>query len=350
MASIDAHAYHIRINEDWSDFVNFVKGRKYSSIIILVDENSKVHCYEKIKSYLDFEHQLIEILSGEINKTLATCEQVWKQMLEYNCDRKSLMINLGGGVIGDLGGFCASTYMRGINFIQVPTTLLSQVDASVGGKLGVDLNHLKNIVGVFNNPQMVWVDTTFLSSLPANELRSGYAEVIKHCLIANKEMWNTIKSYASPSDVVDWSNIVEDSIRIKNAVVTEDPREQGKRKILNYGHTIGHAIESLLLETEHKLLHGEAIAQGMILEAKLSMDKVALSNSDFQEVKNYIETVFGTLDSAILDVEKLISNATKDKKNFAGEIKMASIDKIGSCRYDITISPSEIRNVLEQAP
>ena len=346
MASIDAHTYHIQVNEDWSDFTHFVKDRNYSNITILVDENSRLHCYEKIKSHLDFTHQLIEIPSGEINKTLATCEQVWKQMLEYNCDRKSLMINLGGGVIGDLGGFCASTYMRGIDFIQVPTTLLSQVDASVGGKLGVDLNQLKNIVGVFSNPQMVWVDTTFLSSLPANELRSGYAEVIKHCLIANQQMWNEIKSYASPNEVKDWSGIVEDSIRIKNTVVTEDPSEQGKRKILNYGHTIGHAIESLLLETEHKLLHGEAIAQGMILEARLSMDKISLSAADFQELKNYIETVFGTLDSAIIDVDALISNATKDKKNFAGEIKMASIDEIGSCKYDITISPAEIKNLF----
>jgi len=346
MTSIDASTYQIHVNNHWSTFTNFVAERKYSSVVILVDENTKLHCYEKIKEYLDFNHLLIEIQAGEIYKTLNTCENVWKQMLKFNCDRKSLMINLGGGVIGDLGGFCASTYMRGIDFIQIPTTLLSQVDASVGGKLGVDLNNLKNIVGVFNNPQMVWVDTSFLSSLPANELRSGYAEVIKHCLIANKDMWSTLKAYSNPNDVNNWSEIVEDSIRIKNNVVTEDPREQGKRKILNYGHTIGHAIESLLLETENKLLHGEAIAQGMILEAKLSLEKGLLSQGDFNEVKNYIETVFGTLDVSIIDVEKLISYATMDKKNFAGEIKMASIDQIGSCSYDITISSDEIKSLF----
>jgi len=346
MASIEASTYQIHVNDHWATFTNFVAEGNYSSIVILVDENTKVHCYEKIKEYLRFSHLLIEIQSGEINKTLKTCENVWQQMLKHNCDRKSLMINLGGGVIGDLGGFCASTYMRGIDFIQVPTTLLSQVDASVGGKLGVDLNQIKNIVGVFNNPQMVWVDTSFLSSLPANELRSGYAEVIKHCLIANKDMWSTIKNHTNPSEILDWSEIVEDSIRIKNKVVTEDPREQGRRKILNYGHTIGHAIESLLLHSENKLLHGEAIAQGMILESKLSVTKGQLDQEDFKEVKNFIEAVYGQLDRAAIDVDQLILNATKDKKNFAGEIKMAAIDQIGSCSYDITITPDEIKSLF----
>lgn len=346
MAIITAHSYEIQVNEEWSAFTNFVKGRPYSNIIVLVDEHTKEHCYEKVKEKFDFDHLLIEIPSGEINKTLSTCQNVWQKMLDHNCDRKSLMINLGGGVIGDLGGFCASTYMRGIDFIQIPTTLLSQVDASVGGKLGVDLNKLKNIVGVFNNPQMVWVDTDFLASLPANELRSGYAEVIKHCLIADKLMWDSLKKYSSPNEIKDWSKIVADSIQIKNNVVLEDPKENGKRKILNFGHTIGHAIESLLLETENKLLHGEAIAQGMILEAKLSLDKNILSIEDYQEVKNYIELVFGEIDTQHLEISTLIKNATKDKKNFAGEIKMASIDAIGSCQYDISISPDEIKSLF----
>lgn len=346
MAIIKAHSYEIQVNEEWSAFTNFVKSRLYSNIIVLVDEHTKEHCYEKVNEKFDFDHLLIEIPSGEINKTLSTCQNVWQKMLDYNCDRKSLMINLGGGVIGDLGGFCASTYMRGIDFIQIPTTLLSQVDASVGGKLGVDLNKLKNIVGVFNNPQMVWVDTDFLASLPANELRSGYAEVIKHCLIADKLMWDSLKKYSSPNEIKDWSKIVADSIQIKNNVVLEDPKENGKRKILNFGHTIGHAIESLLLETENKLLHGEAIAQGMILEAKLSLDKNILSIEDYQEVKNYIELVFGEIDNQHLEISTLIKNATKDKKNFAGEIKMASIDAIGSCQYDISISPDEIKSLF----
>ena len=343
---IDAQSYEIQVNEDWSLFTSFVNAGKYSTIIILVDENTKIHCYEKLKSQFNFEHALIEIVSGEINKTINTCEHVWKQMLELNCDRKSLLINLGGGVIGDLGGFCASTYMRGIDFIQIPTSLLSQVDASVGGKLGVDLNNLKNIVGVFNNPQMVWIDTEFLSSLPANELRSGYAEVIKHALIADKALWSEIKSIEDIHSVADWGKIVTRSIEIKNEVVTDDPFEGNKRKILNYGHTIGHAIESMLLNTDDKLLHGEAIAQGMILEASLSTDKLQLSNSDYQEVKTYIEKIFGKLDFEVIDVQELISNATKDKKNFAGKIKMASIDQIGSCQYDIIISHDEIKSLF----
>jgi len=347
MAKINAQSYQIIVNEDWSEFSDFVKSREHSNIVILVDENTKSHCYNKIKEQLDFPYHLIEIKSGEIHKTLATCESVWNQMLTFHCDRKSLMINLGGGVIGDLGGFCASTYMRGIDFIQVPTTLLSQVDASVGGKLGVDLNALKNIIGVFNNPQMVWVDTEFLSSLPANELRSGYAEVLKHCLIANEQMWSSLKEYENLNDIDNWPEIVEDSIRIKNNVVLEDPKEGGKRKILNFGHTIGHAIETLLLETDHKLLHGEAIAQGMILESKLCVKKGLLDSSVFEEVKSHIEKIYDPLDYTTIDVDQLISNASKDKKNFAGNIKMASIDGIGSCLYDIDISHEEIKGLFE---
>lgn len=346
MAKIQANSYSIIIDEAPKGLSDFVEAQSYSKIFILVDENTRTHCYDKIKSDLSFSHELVQILSGEEHKNLDTCEFVWQSLLEKGCDRKSLLINLGGGVIGDLGGFCASTYMRGIDFIQVPTTLLSQVDASVGGKLGIDLSNIKNIVGVFKDPQLVWVQTDFLSSLPANELRSGYAEVIKHSLIADKEQWNALKEYNDLSEVKDWTKLVHDSIQIKNKVVTEDPYESGLRKILNFGHTLGHAIESLLLDTEDKLLHGEAIAQGMILESEIAVSKGQLSAQAFEEVKTYIEKIYGKLDFKKLDVEKLLSIAKKDKKNFAGDIRIATIDQIGSCLYDLSVSADEVKSLF----
>jgi len=346
VATIHANSYSITIDEAQKGLSDFVVAKEYSKVFILVDENTKTHCYDKIKADLSFTHELIQILSGEEHKNLHTCEFVWQALLESGCDRKSLLINLGGGVIGDLGGFCASTYMRGIDFIQVPTTLLSQVDASVGGKLGVDLSNIKNIVGVFKDPQLVWVQTDFLSSLPANELRSGYAEVIKHSLIANKNQWNNLKKYNDLSEVQDWTELVHDSIQIKNKVVTQDPYESGIRKILNFGHTLGHAIESLLLDTDKKLLHGEAIAQGMILESRLAVSNGQLTNQEFEEVKTYIEKIYGKLDLKKLDVEKLLSIAKKDKKNFAGDIRIATIDQIGSCLYDISVSTDEVETLF----
>lgn len=346
MSTIQANSYPITIDEAPKGLTEFIEAKKYSKVFVLVDENTKLHCYDKIKDGLRFPHELIQISSGEENKNLSTCEFVWNDLLEKGADRKSLLVNLGGGVIGDLGGFCASTFMRGIDFIQVPTSLLSQVDASVGGKLGVDLSNIKNIVGVFKDPQLVWVQTDFLTSLPANELRSGYAEVIKHSLIADRSQWNQLKEYLNLTSVNDWTNLVYDSIQIKNKVVTEDPFEGGLRKILNFGHTLGHAIESLLLDTDEKLLHGEAIAQGMILEAKISVSKGHLSSSAFEELRNYIEKIYGKLDLNKLDVEKLLSIAKKDKKNFAGDIRLATIDQIGSCLYDISVTSDEVRSLF----
>ena len=346
MATIQANSYSIIIDEAPKGLADFVEAKQYSKVFILVDENTRVFCYDKIKGSLSFPHELIQISAGEENKNLGSCEFVWTSLLEKGADRKSLLINLGGGVIGDLGGFCASTFMRGIDFIQAPTTLLSQVDASVGGKLGVDLQSIKNIVGVFNDPQLVWVQTDFLYSLPANELRSGYAEVIKYCLIADKEQWDILSQYENPSEIKDWTKLVSDSIEIKNKVVTQDPYEAGLRKILNFGHTLGHAIESLLLETDERLLHGEAIAQGMILESELAVSKGHLSMSEFESLKSYIEKIYGKIDLKKLDVEKLLSIAKKDKKNFAGDIRIATIDKIGSCIYDLQISKDEIKSLF----
>ena len=239
----------------------------YSKVAILVDENTKRDCLPKLPK---IENSIIiEVTSGEINKNISSCNYIWEQLSEHNFDRDSLLINLGGGVIGDMGGFAASTYKRGIDFIQVPTTLLAMVDASVGGKLGVDLNGLKNQIGVFNNPESVLILPEFLETLPENQLKSGFGEVIKHALISDKNLWQEIISI--PFNEMNWEKIIETSINIKNKIVLSDPYEKGERKKLNFGHTFGHAVETYYLEKGTPILHGEAVLMGILLELELSL-------------------------------------------------------------------------------
>ena len=256
----------------------------YSKVAILVDENTKRNCLPKLPQ---LENSIIiEVTSGEINKSISSCNYIWEQLSEHNFDRDSLLINLGGGVIGDMGGFAASTYKRGIDFIQVPTTLLAMVDASVGGKLGVDFNGLKNQIGLFNNPESVLIFPEFLETLPENQLKSGYAEVVKHALISDNNLWEKIISV--PFNEMNWGEIIETSINIKNKIVLSDPYEKGERKKLNFGHTFGHAVESYYLEKGTPILHGEAVLMGILLEVEISL----VSQEQNNEIKNYILSNF----------------------------------------------------------
>jgi 3-dehydroquinate synthase len=319
--------------------------QSYTQIAVLVDENTKVHCYPLLKDLLP-THQLIEIQSGEEQKNLETCTHIWKKLTEAEFDRKTLLINLGGGVIGDMGGFCAATYKRGIDFIQVPTTLLSQVDASVGGKLGIDFGAFKNHIGVFQEPIKVLVDTTFLRTLPFRELRSGFAEVIKHCLIADKQAWK--KLITKDIQKQDWDSIVPHSIAIKYQVVSQDPKEKGLRKILNFGHTIGHAIEGFYLSNplKSKLLHGEAIAIGMIAEAWLAVKKGFIQSTELAEIQHYILKIFGKSPIEISHFEPIAKNAFQDKKNENGVIMASLLAEIGKANYDIPITAEDIKESL----
>jgi 3-dehydroquinate synthase len=243
----------------------------YSKVLIVADTHTAALClpYFFEKTGLPESTPVVVISAGEQHKILSTCEQVWQGMFDARLDRKALVINLGGGVIGDLGGFCAATFKRGVDFVQVPTTLLSMTDAAVGGKLGIDFNTIKNAVGVFQNPAAVWVDPHFLQTLSYRELRSGFAEVIKHALIGDTDLWRSIEGMTN-LEGADWFAILKASIAVKVRVVTEDPLEKGLRAILNYGHTIGHAIESYYLHSATPLTHGEAIAEGMIAESHIA--------------------------------------------------------------------------------
>jgi 3-dehydroquinate synthase len=319
----------------------YISSKNYTSICILVDENSKKHCLPLLD--LEQPYHLIEIESGESHKGLSTCEFIWANMASIGVDRHGLLINLGGGVIGDMGGFCASCYMRGIDFVQIPTTLLSQVDASIGGKLAVDFKGLKNFIGLFQNPQEVIVDYTFIHTLSEAELRSGYAEMIKHALIQNVDIWDRIRSCDNWRNL-DWQSEIYPSILIKKEVVEYDPTEKGLRKILNFGHTIGHAIESLSFETDSPLLHGEAIAIGMICESYLSMKYGSLSADSYQEIRSYVLSVYDQIpvENLLNRTDDIIEKLKSDKKNKGGKYMFSLLNSIGNCTYDVVINDYQI--------
>ena len=312
----------------------------HSKIFVLVDENTKKHCLKKL-SIDNYQLTIIQIKSGEKNKNLRTCEKIWKELSKHNADRKSLLINLGGGVITDIGGFCASTYKRGIDFINVPTTLLSQVDASVGGKTGIDFLGYKNQIGTFSFPKTVFVNPDFLKTLNKRELISGFAEVIKHGLIADKDYWRKINT-SSPALFLKekGEEIISHSIEIKNKIVSADPYEKGERKKLNFGHTIGHAVESASLKTKKPLLHGEAIAIGMICEAYLSRKILGLSNEELNAITSFITSVFHPK-KINTSTKTLVGLMKQDKKNKDSEINFTLLSSIGkaeinnSCAEDL---------------
>ncbi len=334
---------HIKIGHARKILSQYISENNFSKIGFLADNKSKKYCLNRILKNHEFNYHTITIEDGEENKSLSTCEKVWKELIDLKFDRNSLLINVGGGVICDLGGFVASTYMRGIDFINIPTTLLSQVDASVGGKLGVDFQNLKNLIGIFREPNSVIVDTIFLHSLSERELKSGFAEVIKHCLIRDKVMFDKISKNKWNDN--DWDEIVKHSISIKSEVVSKDLKESGLRKILNFGHTIGHAIETTYLDKNNKLLHGEAIAIGMICESFISYKYKKLDKGDLEIIRRYILKVY---DLPKLDFfDTIIKNTYHDKKNISENIRSSLLEGIGSCDYDITIEPDLINKSLE---
>jgi 3-dehydroquinate synthase len=348
MGEIKSADYSVYISKEITKELNtFFQANKnlYSKLFILVDENSFKNCYPQLVEHVEIfkEAELIEIESGEENKNIDVCVQIWSTLSEYGADRKSLFINLGGGVIGDMGGFIASTFKRGIDFINIPTTLLSQVDASVGGKLGIDLNHLKNEIGVFNNPKAVFINSGFLSTLDKQQLLSGFAELIKHALIADPANWKQV-SKANLKDLNTLDRLIEPSVKIKNRIVMQDPEEYGIRKILNFGHTIGHAIETCSLEESDmaSFLHGEAIAVGMICEAYLSHKVCGLPADQLKEITDFILDKYKSLAIDHMDQQHLIELMGHDKKNEKGTINFSLLSAIGTCEINKKASKEEI--------
>lgn len=324
MKPIYSDNYFIHFNENsYQELNRYLSENKHTKVFILVDENTHEHCYPKFAAQLETtsEIEVIEIESGEENKNIETCVGLWNVLTELGADRKSLLLNLGGGVITDMGGFVASTFKRGIKFINIPTSLLSMVDASVGGKTGIDLGVLKNQVGVFSNPEMVLIIKDFLPTLDSREFISGLAEIIKYGLTYDTKLWDEVnKGISLENNSLD--GIIFRSIEIKNEVVKEDPKEHGLRKILNYGHTLGHAIESYHLDSQHKknLTHGEAIAIGMITEAYISHKLFDFPKDVLEEVKTNIKAIYGNVVLEKEDYAPILDLLKHDKKNTSGNV------------------------------
>ena len=347
MTSIQAATYPIHFNEKaYLELANLIRHNNYSSIFILVDDNTLTHCYPRFMSLLDTDKtiEVIQIDAGEIHKNIETCVGVWNVLTELGADRKSLLITLGGGVITDLGGFVAATFKRGIDFINVPTTLLSMVDASVGGKTGIDLGVLKNQIGLFANPIMIVLDPEYLHTLSAREIRSGTAEIIKYGMTHDVKLFNEIKDNAS-LNIID---LIHRSIEIKNEVVLKDPKEQNIRKVLNWGHTIGHGVESYFLENPEKenLTHGEAIAIGIVCETFLSSKILDFPSDKLQEVKKAIITIYGKIDIKKEDFSSIIELMKHDKKNIGGEINFVLLSNYENFELNCKVSNQLIKDSL----
>lgn len=337
------------VTEGYNAIQTFIKEYKPSTIFVLVDSHTKKDCLPYFLNKLSIDKDLIilEMSEGENHKNIETCSQLWQDLSDKGADRKSLLLNLGGGVVTDLGGFVACTFKRGIQFINIPTTLLAMVDASVGGKNGVDLGSLKNQIGIIKKPNFVVIDTQYLKSLSKTELRSGFAEVLKHGLITSKSYWDKAINYFKV-DEEEQKNIIWESIEIKNNVVTKDPFEKGVRKTLNYGHTLGHAIESYCLtHATKRLLHGEAIAIGMILANFISSELVEFPKKTLDETSSVIISIFGKVPFSQSAISKITKLLIHDKKNVNGEVRFVLLTNFGSAKTDCKVPNSLIHKAFE---
>jgi 3-dehydroquinate synthase len=321
---------------------------KENKIFLLVDENSRQYCLPSLMSNIQLFQKvhILEVPPGEWVKNLETCSRLWKELTANNADRDSVLINLGGGVISDLGGFVASTFKRGIRYVNIPTTLLGMVDASIGGKVGIDMDGLKNHIGYFSNPQAVFVIPEFLDTLPDRQMKTGFAEVIKHALIYEKQYWEEL-SGKSFSDTSNWREIIEWCIEIKNYFVTEDPLDTGFRKVLNFGHTLGHAIESYSLQhDEEPLSHGESVAIGMICESYISQKTSGLPKEQFEEIVQYIIQSYPHYMLKTGSIEYILEIIRHDKKNSGKNINFTLLTSIGNSLINQVIDPNIVRESL----
>ena len=335
------------LDQDFSQLNHFIAILKPTQLLILVDENTHEYCLPTLLGNLetDIIFEIIEIEAGEELKTLETAAQLWEILTEFGTDRKALMINLGGGVITDMGGFVASTYKRGIPFVNIPTTLLGMCDASIGGKTGIDHQFLKNIIGTFAQPEQIFVFPEFLDTLPFEQLRSGFAEMLKHGLISDQKHWNDLIAIKdlSPESIYP---LIERSMAIKQKVVEQDFTEQNIRKTLNFGHTIGHAIESSFLLKGKPIMHGVAVAMGMICETRISFINNLIPEKMATDIVKNIRRFFPHLDISEFSLEDLINLMKNDKKNSFGNINFSLLTGIGNSTFNCAVTTENIKNSL----
>ncbi len=313
-------------------------------IFLLTDNTTEELCRPLVKECKAvLGAQGIVIGATDVNKTLQTLADVWTALSEGKASRKSLLINLGGGMVTDLGGFAAASFKRGINFINVPTTLLSMVDAAVGGKTGINFNGLKNEIGAFKEAEGVIVDTEFLRTLDEANLRSGYAEMLKHSLLENHDMWvDHLKFDLAQPNYAHLQELVAQSIQCKQRIVTEDPCEHGIRKALNLGHTVGHAFESFAMEQKHPILHGYAVAYGLLCELFLSSAHTGFPTEQMRQTVQFIRSYYGSFAFTCNDYEHLYDLMLHDKKNVGGIINFTLLSGIGDIRLNQHLSKEDI--------
>jgi len=317
------------------------------SFFILVDENTEKLCLNKLKQYIPAGKKtpVISIPAGEQNKTMETTEKIWQFLTLHHADRGSVLINLGGGVTTDIGGFAASAYKRGISFINIPTSLMGMVDAAIGGKTGVNFNGLKNIVGVFSQPDSIYIFPEFLETLPEQELKSGYAEIVKYALINENNLWEVMKNKRI-NDFDTLEDLIAFSVLIKAEIVEQDPEEVGIRKTLNFGHTFGHALESFWHKNERAISHGAAIAAGMICESYLSSKINNLTDEALKDIQTTINKNYSWPSLRKEDIPELIHIMLNDKKNQNAKVNCSLLEEPGQCRYDQLIPEELLKEAL----
>ena len=321
----------------------------YDRVFVLTDETTRQLCWPLVSQFACLHHAIVVTIgAGDVNKNMASLAHVWEALQQGGATRHSCMVNLGGGMVTDLGGFAASTFKRGIDFINIPTTLLAMVDASVGGKTGVNFGGLKNEVGVFANSKVVFLDTQFLSTLDVDNIKSGYAEMLKHGLISNSEMWAELLNFnlANPN-LAQLQRMLADSVAVKQRIVEEDPLEHGLRKALNVGHTMGHAFESFAMRSGRPILHGHAVAYGMVAELYLSATKVGFPTEKLRQTVRFIHENYGRFNFTCDDYPALLELMTHDKKNTAGIINFTLLGDVGDLKINQTATKAEIEAALD---
>lgn len=351
MHQIDSYKSKVFIGDNTFNYLQEILDKQFahcSTFFILVDSNTLNHCLPVLINNVPFlaNAEILEVESGEASKSFEILSGLIEAMAIMNADRKALLINLGGGVICDLGGMLASLFKRGIDYINVPTSLLAMADASVGGKVAVNVANVKNIAGVFNPPEYVFVNPVFLQSLNEKEWLSGYAEILKHALIDSKEHWDKLKS-KNLFLTENWSEVLFHSISIKNNIVLKDPFENNERKLLNLGHTIAHGIESFMIENNTPVTHGEAVAAGILIESYISLIQGFLNENDFNSIKEVIQKYFEKLAFNVQNTDSILYYLYNDKKNEGEAISFVLLSEIGKAHINKTASIDEIKAALE---
>ena len=313
----------------------------HTKTFLLLDENTEKYCLNVIKD-LDLSNaRKIVIPAGEQHKNIETVQYIWSQLIENHADRKSLLINIGGGMVTDIGGFAASCYQRGIGFINIPTTLLGMIDASVGGKTGIDFQGLKNQIGLFSKPLAVVVLFDFLETLPKRELLSGLAELLKYGFIVDKSFLEAKLQNNLVNPV-----LIKRAIDVKDEITCHDSKEQGRRKILNFGHTVGHAIETYLIENQKEIRHGEGVAMGMLSALYLSEKYCGLKHEIILNYQDLYAKTFNRFSLYDIPVDALLEIMRHDKKNEGGDIRFVLIEDYGKPVYDIVVKEEDIRDSI----